>query len=521
MSSAPPHPLRVRPSGSKLLDDGSDLRHTGGLGVLALLPDTLLLQVLGMCSAETLVACAAVSHALRIFSTSNDLWRTKVLEDLPASHQLEYHSTWRDTYMRLLRPGKTSWHAASVKPPGILYSDALFWPWYCGTATLPHQWTAFQNIRRVNAADLTISEFKAMYEEPGEPVILAGIVSSWPAFELWGFEELCARFGTIPFHVGGYDMTLSAYLDYAQSCVDEQPLYLFDKSFAQRAPEMATEYNVPSFFDSKRDLFAQLPRECRPDYRWLAIGGTRSGSLWHVDPNASMAWNGLVRGKKKWLLCPPNAPPPGVCASQNGAMITSPLSLYEWFRIFYPAFASQRHCDKGAASREAVVEEGELLFVPRGWWHAALNLEPSIAITQNYVPASSACHVMRFLASAGAEELVSGVPSEMRASLHHHFRLLLRELHPEIVAEEEKKQTRSKWWDGLISSSQQERVVDHACPQGNISEGTAIEESGIGNQAFPSGSISVCSSEDSDGSRQWNVAGATSGSVGSFSFGFT
>ena len=39
---------------------------------------------------------------------------------------------------------------------------------------------------------------------------------------------------------------------------------------------------------------------------------------------------------------------------------------------------------------EATVEAGEVLFVPSGWWHCCLNLEPSIAITQNYAPRSSA-----------------------------------------------------------------------------------------------------------------------------------
>ena len=118
---------------------------------------------------------------------------------------------------------------------------------------------------------------------------------------------------------------------YSADCHDETPLYLFDKHFAAKAPELAAEYVTPAYFAPERDLFARLPSDCRPDYRWLIVGGTRSGSGWHVDPNASSAWNAVIRGSKKWILTPPGRPPPGITASDDGATVTAPVSLYEWY----------------------------------------------------------------------------------------------------------------------------------------------------------------------------------------------
>ena len=91
------------------------------------------------------------------------------------------------------------------------------------------------------------------------------------------------------------------------------------------APELAAEYVTPAYFAPERDLFARLPSDCRPDYRWLIVGGTRSGSGWHVDPNASSAWNAVIRGSKKWILTPPGRPPPGITASDDGATVTAPV----------------------------------------------------------------------------------------------------------------------------------------------------------------------------------------------------
>lgn len=57
-------------------------------------------------------------------------------------------------------------------------------------------------------------------------------------------------------------------------------------------------------------------------------------------------------------------------ASADGADVATPVSLVEWLLNFYDAAQRGR-----VRPLEGVVRAGEVLFVPRGWWHFAINLE--------------------------------------------------------------------------------------------------------------------------------------------------
>jgi hypothetical protein len=59
----------------------------------------------------------------------------------------------------------------------------------------------------------------------------------------------------------------------------------------------------------------------------------------------------------------------GVQSSADGADVASPVSLVEWFLNFYEEASEMPELVEG------LVHAGEILFVPRGWWHLAINLE--------------------------------------------------------------------------------------------------------------------------------------------------
>eukprot|EP00658_Telonema_sp_P-2_P026768 TRINITY_DN20836_c0_g1_i1.p1 TRINITY_DN20836_c0_g1~~TRINITY_DN20836_c0_g1_i1.p1 ORF type:complete len:284 (+),score=55.16 TRINITY_DN20836_c0_g1_i1:378-1229(+) len=214
-----------------------------------------------------------------------------------------------------------------------LFSDSLYLPWRAATTAIQSDWLATDNIDRRSAEELTVPKFIQEYLLPNKPVVLTDLVTKWPAFAKWSREYLEASFGQTPAHVAGYDMPLSDFFRYSDEAIDEGPLYLFDKEFANKAPSLAADYSVPEYFED--DLFGLLGSEKRPDWRWLICGPRGSGSKFHQDPNATCAWNAVIRGSKKWVLYPPDVVPPGVHPSEDGSMVTSPSTIQEWFTGFY------------------------------------------------------------------------------------------------------------------------------------------------------------------------------------------
>ena len=320
--------------------------------------------------------------------------------------------------------------------------------------------------------------------------------------------------------------------------VDDAPLYLFDKSFVETAPEIfghtsPVGFEPPAIVcgdDEKDDLFALLTknanaknananddardaRASRPDHRWFIHGPARSGSSFHVDPNGTSAWNAVVFGAKRWILfAPDGAPPPGVHPSLDGATVAQPVTLVEWYAGFYEhAYSSdpeetsgdesddddaedgaepsdvRRSREKGSrvknrqySVREGTCRAGDVLFVPSGWWHAALNLTETAAVTQNFCSPRTAPRTLRFLkraAAAGktpnpglAADLVSGLESrDKRGSLYADFLEALRKHRPEVLRAEEVRRVLGE--DGPKTKTGEEAEADEAeadeAPGGN------------------------------------------------------
>ncbi|KAG5475368.1 hypothetical protein LSCM1_03481 [Leishmania martiniquensis] len=309
---------------------------------------------------------------------------------------------------------------------------------------------------------ISVAEFHERFEKPSVPVVITDVATEWPLFKilqgrfanLADKKDALVRSGcpvTSPLRCEHTNMNLEDYVRYATEQNDERPIYMFDAEFGS-VLDAEKLYTVPPYF-ARDDFFSTLG-DRRPKFRWIIAGPQRAGSSFHVDPNYTSAWNANMTGRKRWLLFPPGATPPGVLPSADMTEVATPVSLTEWLLNYYDASLQQlQHC-----GYECICEPGDIMFIPCGWWHFVINLEDSIAITQNYVSRCNLPKVMKFLRAmrryiSGIDEDADTATGESTArrqrSFAKEFEAAMEAAHPALMQEvarqlEEERQRREK-----------------------------------------------------------------------------
>lgn len=174
------------------------------------------------------------------------------------------------------------------------------------------------------------------------------------------------------------------------------------------------------------------------------------------------AWNAVIQGSKYWIMFPTSSsypPPPGIFVSEDQSEVTSPLSIAEWLLGFHAEARNTHGCMEG------ICQAGEVLHVPSGWWHLVVNLSPSIAITQNFVPQTHLANVLAFLKDK--PDQVSGFQKDV-ADAYGLFTQKLQERHSDLLeaAQKElacKREGRKRKWNELVNGhTQQEEQNDES-----------------------------------------------------------
>lgn len=238
----------------------------------------------------------------------------------------------------------------------------------------PPAWLCWQELEHIDAAVApTREQFVESWGKPGKPVKLDGLTANWSARTRWTFDFFAQRYGDCMVMVGRRStpdtvqpMRLADYIATIRTTAMADPYYLKDWVFRAQAPELYEDFSAPPQFPC---YFAELDPELQPGFSWIYIGPRHSTSNFHRDVAATSAWNALIGGRKLWLFFAPD---------RHAEMYHNDLDAFAECDAIDPLLRHTRplYC---------IQEPGEVVFTPSLWWHQVYNLEPSIAVTENFV----------------------------------------------------------------------------------------------------------------------------------------
>ena len=233
-----------------------------------------------------------------------------------------------------------------------------------------------ENIERVERRhELSAEELEREYIQTGTPVIITGILDTWPAMKCWrdlaylkdlGGDRVVplthVREGGEYFRVKPVQTTFSDALDLIFDSAASRPYYLHEFDLSRAIPALKNDFSFP---------FPALEHHAIPPNFWIGSGG--SISRLHYDYLQNFL--AVVRGVKHLYLVSPEQlhrvyalPPYARKPNFSPVSIVGKTDLQR-----YPRAAHVQPL-------EVIVEEGEVLYNPSMWWHQVTTRGQTIAV---------------------------------------------------------------------------------------------------------------------------------------------
>ena len=255
-------------------------------------------------------------------------------------------------------------------------------------------------VQFLSETEFNQEEFTEKYAKPGVPVLIEGLVSTWPASQKWNAEYLAENWGErevpiVSMRDGDYanavvkDTQVKRYLQrigaidgvsVEQESLDEDIThYLAQVSLSHYLPELLNDISMPDFFP------AEIPGNT------VIYAGQSLFSQLHYHPFGSATLS-VLQGQKRVRLFTPDQgkylyPYPMLSGRSHLSMTHHRTPDPKQF----PRFSRANYVD-------ITVSSGQMLFIPIYWWHSIDNIGLSISTTSFW----KNNWLSRFLPPAGA-----------------------------------------------------------------------------------------------------------------------
>jgi len=224
-------------------------------------------------------------------------------------------------------------------------------------------------------------EFREQYYNPMVPVVIKDLSNDWPAFQKWNwdyFKEIVGNkevgiYNNIksdaytPINRADQYTTFGEYIDMVRNGPAAWRIFLFN--IFTHAPELAQDFTWPD----------QLMKGFVKKFPMLFVGGQGSITHMHFDIDLSHIMHTQFMGRKRVLLFP---------FTEQHKLYRKPfevLSLADFSNYADPGKSKVNTSDfpalKLAQGLEVVLEHGDTLFMPAGYWHHMEYLDSGFAMS--------------------------------------------------------------------------------------------------------------------------------------------
>lgn len=214
--------------------------------------------------------------------------------------------------------------------------------------------------------------FQQHFYKPQKPVILTRYASNWPAMKKWTLDYFKQQHGDIevPVYEDAFSdtgasytnqdrkMPFAEYLDIIATKPSRLRMFLFN--IFKHVPSLCDDFDYPDIID---DYLKKNP--------FMFFGGKTSHVDIHYDLDLSDLFLTQFDGRKRIILIEPK---------YSTHLYRHPLTVscnVDMRNIDFTRYPAVEHVN----AYECILERGETLYMPRGYWHFVEYLDGGFSLT--------------------------------------------------------------------------------------------------------------------------------------------
>jgi Cupin-like domain len=228
--------------------------------------------------------------------------------------------------------------------------------------------------------EISPEDFKKNYYHKMKPLVITGLAKKWPAYEKWNWDYFKEKLGNVkvglynniksdaytPINTADDYKTFGEYIDMIKEGPAAWRIFLFN--IFEQAPEITKDFAWPE----------HLMKGFIKRYPMLFTGGKTSITHMHFDIDLSHILHTQFIGRKRVLLFP---------HEEQYKLYRKPfevLSMADFSNYYlnngtpdYENFPALKY----AKGYEVIMEHGDTLFMPAGYWHHMEYLDSGFAMS--------------------------------------------------------------------------------------------------------------------------------------------